>query len=119
MTILNPVAATVADTVKDPSKCLQRLGLNTLLLLWCEKLFVTKTVREIIFDGFHDPVLDNMPGLIAALPFIKDMIPEGALMDKFAFYYNRNGSDSTDGVWNMFTGINVLIICYLMYIVSK
>jgi len=25
-----------------------------------EKLFVTKTVREIIFDGYHDPLFDEV-----------------------------------------------------------
>ena len=104
ITILNPVAATMAAMVKDPSKAIWRLGLNTLLSAWKEKLFVTKTVREIIFDGFHDPALDNLEKLIEALPFIKEMIPPGALMDKFGFFYNRNGSDAIDGVWNMFTG---------------
>lgn len=69
-----------------------------------EKLFVTKKVREIIFDGFHDPLFDNLENIIHDLPFIEPLIPPGSLMDKFGFFYGRNGTDYTDGVWNMFTG---------------
>ena len=83
-----------------------RPALDGFLKIWKEQLFVTKPVREIIFDGYHDPVFDNLEKLIEALPFIKPMIPDGSLMDKFAFFYDRNGTDYIDGVWNMYTGSN-------------
>jgi len=102
VTIFNPVPATLASMVKD-NKFFQTI-LSGFLKGWKEQLFVTKPVHEIIFDGFHDPVFDNLEDLIEALPFIKQFIPEGSLMDKFAFFYNRNGTDYVDGVWNMFTG---------------
>ena len=35
---------------------------------------------------------------------IEPFVPDGAFMDKFGFFYNRNGSDWVDGVLNMFTG---------------
>ena len=103
MTILNPVPATLAAMVKD-NKLVQPL-LSGFLKGWKEQLFVTKPVREIIFDGYNDPVFDNLEELIKDLPFIKQFIPEGSLMDKFAFFYNRNGTDYIDGVWNMITGL--------------
>jgi len=78
-------------------------GLNGVLIAFKEKLFITASVKEILFDGFNDPLLDDLEGLEKALPFIKKFIPPG-ITDKFAFFYQRNGTDFTDGVWNMFTG---------------
>ena len=103
MTILNPVAATIGAMIKDHP--FWQPGLNGFLLAIQEKLFVTSTVRNIIFDGYNDPLFDNLEKLIHDLPFIEPFIPQGSLMDKFAFFYGRNGTDYTDGVWNMFTGL--------------
>ena len=102
VTILNPVAATIGALLKDHQFWIP--GANGYLLMIKEKLFVTKKVREIIFDGFHDPLFDNLENIIHDLPFIEPLIPPGSLMDKFGFFYGRNGTDYTDGVWNMFTG---------------
>jgi len=81
-----------------------RFTVDILLKSFKESLFVTKSVREIIFDGYHDPLFDNLENLMKIMPFIKKYIPEGSVMDKFAFFYGRNGTDYTDGVFNMFTG---------------
>ena len=70
------------------------VGLNTI----GEKLFVKKTAGEILFDGYKDPVLN-------AAEFIHSFnVPIPGIMDKFGFYYGRNGSDWWDGVFNMYTG---------------
>ena len=67
-----------------------------------EKLFVKKTAKEILFDGYSDPVLN-------AAEFIhKFNVPIPGIMDKFGFYYGRNGSDWWDGVFNMYTGASDL-----------
>ena len=79
-------------------------GLNGFLLAIKEKLFVTAPVGKIIFDGYNDPLFDNLEKMIHDLPFLEPFIPQGSLMDKFAFFYDRNGTDYIDGVWNMFTG---------------
>ena len=53
---------------------------------------------EILFDGYKDPIL-------SAAEFIHNFnVPIPGIMDKFGFYYGRNGSDWWDGVFNMFTG---------------
>jgi hypothetical protein len=58
-------------------------------------------VGDIIFDGFDDPILIAMKD---ASFLIKPYVPPGAFMDKFAFFYGRNGTDYVDGVFNMYTG---------------
>ena len=66
-----------------------------------EKLFITKTVKEIIFEGYHVPLFNNLEEIMKLLPFIKEMFPEGSAIDNFAFFY---GTNYTDGVINMLTG---------------
>ena len=66
-----------------------------------EKAFVTKTVREIIFDGYEDPLLNMLEEL---KKIFKDLIPFPAEMDKFAIFYKRNMSTYYDGVFNLITG---------------
>ena len=103
VTILNPVAASLGPMIKKNVPAFWLPGLNGVLIAFKEKLFFTASVKEILFDGFKDPLLDDLEGLVERLPFIKKFIPPG-ITDKFAFFYQRNGTDYTDGVWNMFTG---------------
>ena len=103
MTILNPVAASLGPMIKQKVPAFWIPGLNGVLNAFKEKLFATASVREILFDGYKDPLLDDLEKFTEALPFIKKFIPPG-ITDKFAFFYQRNGTDYTDGVWNMYTG---------------
>jgi len=105
VTILNSVAATMGNMIDVHVAKGWRPFVDTFLKSINERLFVTKSVREIIFDGYHDPLFDNLETIMQWLPFIKDLVPEGSMMDKFAFFYGRNGTDYTDGVFNMFTGV--------------
>ena len=100
---MNPVAASLGPMIKKNVPAFWVPGLNGVLIAFKEKLFITASIKEILFDGFNDPLLDDLEGLEKALPFIKKFIPPG-ITDKFAFFYQRNGTDFTDGVWNMFTG---------------
>jgi len=102
VTILNPVAGSIGAMIQEKVAPFWRPGLDGILLMMKEKLFITKTVREIIFEGYHDPLFDEVMKIKDYLP--PDTVPEGAIMDKFAFFYGRNGTDWTDGVWNMYTG---------------
>jgi len=104
VTILNSVAASLGPMIQNNVPSFFILGVNMFLLSIKEELFITKTVREIIFDGYHDPLFDNLTSLEKKFPFIQKFIPQGGITDKFAFFYNRNGTDYTDGVFNMFTG---------------
>lgn len=102
MTILNPVAATIGALMKNEAWL--RPLVNGYLLTIKEALFVTEKVNNIIFDGYHDPLFDHLEDMLKKLPFIQPFIPPGSLMDKFGFFYGRNGTDYIDGVWNMYTG---------------
>ncbi|KAB0794889.1 hypothetical protein PPYR_11728 [Photinus pyralis] len=57
-------------------------------------VFVQKTVKEILFDGYEDPVLS----VLNAVPFVSD-----TEATKFGWFIGRNGSVGTDGVYNMRT----------------
>ena len=76
-------------------------AINTFLKAIQEKTFVTQKVSDLIFDGFDDPLLIAMKD---ASFLIKPYVPPGAFMDRFAFFYGRNGTDYMDGIFNMFTG---------------
>ncbi|XP_046389200.1 protein croquemort-like isoform X1 [Ischnura elegans] len=60
-------------------------------------LFNTKTVRELLFEGYDDKVIYWLKRLEV---FTHIHIP----FDKFGWFYMRNNSWSYDGVFNMFTG---------------
>lgn len=105
VTILNSVAASMGSMIKQKVPSLFLPATNAFLELIKENLFITATVREIIFDGYHDPMFDDIEELEKKLPFIKDLIPPGSMTDKFAFFYNRNGTDYIDGIFNMYTGL--------------
>lgn len=80
-------------------------------------LFVTKTVREFLFDGYYDPLLDllkklkvrdlDMPfqqfGWFADVNYSHDFILKSLLTGIFNFL-QRNNSVTYDGAYNMFTG---------------
>ena len=67
-----------------------------------EKTFVHKKVKEIIFDGYDDPLLKDIQKLKNILKALNIPIPPD--MDKFAIFYKRNMSTYYDGVFNLYTG---------------
>ena len=75
MTILNPVAATVGSLLKDEAWL--RPGVNVFLKSIKETLFVTEKVKNIIFDGYHDPLFDNLEELLKNFSIIQQFIPPG------------------------------------------
>lgn len=67
------------------------------LMNWAgEHLLVTKTVRELIFEGYDDKILD----VLRRLKLKKFEIP----FDRFGWFVDRNGSSSYDGRFHMNTG---------------
>lgn len=73
---------------------LAKLGVNLILNLRGGSLFVTRKVSEMLFDGYNDPLLDYLKEANSGIiPF-----------DKFGWFYDRNGSWSYDGVFNMNNG---------------
>ncbi|ODM90878.1 Protein croquemort, partial [Orchesella cincta] len=62
--------------------------------LFDTSLHVQKSVRELTFEGYEDPLLE----LASILPGV--MLP----FDKFGWFYTRNNSATYDGIFNMYTG---------------
>lgn len=73
-------------------------------------LFRNVSAGEILFDGFSDPLLTvgslfAAPGCILRLcKDCKNNFLGGIPMDKFGWFYERNGTTWSDGVLTMDTG---------------
>ncbi|XP_066150907.1 protein croquemort isoform X2 [Euwallacea fornicatus] len=95
VTTLNPVAAVVANVVKDEHYLVKR-AVNMFFKEKGEQIYVQKQVRELLFEGYDDPLIDialklNMSSF--KLPF-----------KKFGWFVDRNNSLTYDGVYNMYDG---------------
>lgn len=60
------------------------------------RLFVTKTVGELLFDGYEDPLLEYLYLTNSSIIPIRS--------SKFGWFLNRNNSWSYDGTFNVNTG---------------
>ena len=90
---INPVAATVNSMAAD-TFYIVRTKIDAMMKDLKEQLMVKTSVRKLLFDGYEDPLLENPPVWMK-----KEDTPK-----KFGYYYQRNGSDRVDGVFNMYTG---------------
>ncbi|XP_078037579.1 protein croquemort isoform X2 [Augochlora pura] len=93
VTNINAVAASVGYTVRHSMSFLQYLA-DKIMGILGEKLVITKTVNELLFEGYTSDMLN----LARKMNLTK--IP----MSKFAWFYERNNSASYDGTFNMDTG---------------
>ena len=62
-------------------------------------LFTTKTARSLLFDGYTDT-------LLTVGSFFTPADPAGIPMDRFGWFYKRNGTTWSDGRVSMATGEN-------------
>lgn len=95
ITNLNVFSASVGYFVRH-GDLITKLGANALLTLRGGSLFITKTVRELLYDGYQDPLIDffrEAESPLFVVPF-----------DKFGWFVNKNNSWSADGTFNMNTG---------------
>lgn len=95
ITCVNPISATVASMFKNKSS-LEKKFVNYLLNNKGGSLYVTKTAREFLFDGYEDPLLTfvkklNSPDL--NIPYTK-----------FGWFVDRNNSETADGNFTVYTG---------------
>ncbi|KAG7213896.1 hypothetical protein KM043_003100 [Ampulex compressa] len=95
VTNVNPVSATIAYMMRFQTKFTRDI-INRIMLILKENLVTTKTVKELLFDGYTD----NM--LVIAKKLNRSMLP----YTKFGWFYGRNGTDDYDGTFNMLTGVN-------------
>ncbi|XP_076239555.1 protein croquemort isoform X2 [Calliopsis andreniformis] len=98
VTNLNPVAVSVAYTLKYRPKIVRDIADRVMKVIG-EKLIITKTINELLFEGFNDTMLD----IARKMKLTK--IP----MTRFAWFFERNGSASYDGTFNMFTGTDNIL----------
>ncbi|XP_031845637.1 protein croquemort [Nomia melanderi] len=98
VTNINPIAASVAYTLRDKGPIFRDIGDRVMRILG-EHLVITKSVNELLFEGYKDEMLI----LVRAANLTK--IP----MDKFAWFYGRNGTASYDGTFNMDTGASNIL----------
>ncbi|KAI5745962.1 hypothetical protein M8J76_015879 [Diaphorina citri] len=103
ITNVNVVAvtiATMADQIHVKYSDLVKKIINMFLKNTEKKLYIKKTVRELLFDGYDDGVLDLMKKLENLIK-----IP---VQDRFGWFYPRNTSDTYDGLVNIHTGVDDL-----------
>ncbi|XP_044754377.1 protein peste-like isoform X1 [Coccinella septempunctata] len=96
ITSINPVAASGGYAMRHESiwtKKLFSIGIRSIL----GRMDMTQSVANVFFDGYEDPLIN----LGKSLPFVKQKVPP---MDKFGWFYKRNGSNEWDGRYNMGTG---------------
>jgi len=100
VTIVNLPLATMASQIEPLSSAAKgAMDAGLELFLGKEKLFVTKTAREILFDGYRDPLID-------AADFLEKMgIKMPGLMSKFGFYFGKNNTWYSNGIVNVHTGV--------------
>lgn len=95
ITSINPIIVSVAYELRY-NNVLERILANAFLRLIHENMFVTANVTSWLFDGIEDPLLN----IASQIPFLPYDLP----YDKFAWFYERNGSLTFDGSFNMNTG---------------
>lgn len=103
ITNVNVVALTIAalsDELKDDVAFFAKEIINIFLEKMERKLYITKSVKELLFDGYDDSILELLVNL-------KDLI-HIPLYDKFGWFYPRNSSLTYDGIYNLYTGVDHL-----------
>ncbi|XP_012253563.1 protein croquemort-like [Athalia rosae] len=93
ITQLNVVALSAAHKVRHWTFYWQK-ALN-IFMAGINDVHVTKTVDELLFKGYEDPLID-----MGKISPVADIPP----FDKFGWFYMRNHSTAFDGHFNMATG---------------
>ncbi|KAL1463108.1 hypothetical protein WDU94_014895 [Cyamophila willieti] len=102
ITSVNVVAVTIANMVDqihiDGFKAeLVKKIINIFLKNSEKKLYIKKTVKELLFEGYEDGILDLLKQLE---PFIHMPVES-----RFGWFYPRNTSETYDGLVNIHTGV--------------
>lgn len=96
VTTLNPVAVTAAHISRFRNTLLL-YTLSSAFRVTGETVWLTKTVREFLYDGYSDPLLT----IASRVPHLAQTRFAG---EKFAWFYRRNNTSEQDGHFNMETG---------------
>uniref|UniRef100_A0A1B0D2U3 Protein croquemort n=1 Tax=Phlebotomus papatasi TaxID=29031 RepID=A0A1B0D2U3_PHLPP len=95
VTNLNLIPTTIAYTLRH-QHAVVKMMVNFLFKEKHAHMTITKSVRELLFDGYDDPILDfirklNISGFV--IPF-----------NRVGWFVERNESSTHDGRFNIFTG---------------
>jgi len=88
ITTINPIANTIAFQARHFNFML-KLALSLALGTTGSKLYVRKTIDELLFKGYRDPILDAV-----------SKIPFSGIQDRFGYLYKRNYTDKLFGPYN-------------------
>lgn len=104
VTNINTIAVTVEYMIRHMNPMVQIIV--DALVKSMEPLFVTKTVGQLMFEGYEDELLN----ITASLNVSDFKVP----FDKFGWFYPRNNSPTYDGVFNMHTGTDNIHLLGIM-----
>ncbi|XP_076321091.1 scavenger receptor class B member 1-like isoform X2 [Tachypleus tridentatus] len=90
VTTLNVPAVAASNMYRYSPEIFYRYAIDQMLILTNSSWFVRKPVRELLFEGYSDRLIEEAQTL-SPLPY-----------DKFGWFYGKNNSD--DGIYNIFTG---------------
>jgi len=92
---LNVPMVTAVDYAREDF--IMEFGLSDMLSTIEAKLFINRTLGELLFDGYDDPVLE-----IGTSFEDEETVP----LEKFGWFYKRNGTSWADGGLRMYTGVD-------------
>lgn len=90
ITTINTVPLTIGFKAKNFSFFLKRL--ISMSLSSISKLYVRKTAKEILFDGYEEGILS----VLSSLPLVD-------VQNKFGIFYGRNGTIDNNSIMSMYT----------------
>jgi len=85
-------------------------GISDMLSTIEARIFVKRTIGELLFDGYEDTVMDIGSSLDSEDEYFEyeeeeeEEDPNKVPMDKFGWFYKRNGTSWSDGDLTMHTG---------------
>eukprot|EP00092_Neocalanus_flemingeri_P040156 GFUD01043741.1.p1 GENE.GFUD01043741.1~~GFUD01043741.1.p1 ORF type:complete len:545 (+),score=122.04 GFUD01043741.1:220-1854(+) len=109
VTTINVPAVGAAEFVRGD--LFMEWGISDMLSTMEAKIFIKKTIGELLFDGYEDLIMDMSKSLKVQdeeedfYDFEEDSEDESiAPIEKFGWFYQRNGTSWSDGDLSMHTG---------------
>lgn len=93
-TTLNVVAIGAGNYGKDFGYWKQKITISAALSTFGQKIHVTKTVGELLFDGYEDSMISLSTIFSNDTPF-----------DRVGFFFKRNATDELSGNYSVNTGV--------------
>ncbi|XP_065209535.1 protein croquemort-like [Planococcus citri] len=101
ITNINPIAMSVGDRAKSQS-FFKKPFISKFLSFMEKEVYVTKTVEELLFEGYDDRILSMATTLKSWGASVDEFLPE-----KFGWYFDKNASSDVT-LYNVNTGTDDL-----------